>query len=208
MSKNVFLVNFFCLFFIGIAQAENITITVKSSLNFKSATGIVLYPNGYNEIQDTQIKNLGDSNWQISFEADKKELSEPIFASALITTEDDTTIFSPVISFQKGREDIGKIPSCNKSPSTSLKQSQIGPLKALIMNRNEQRNLAKKTIEQLIDKNVEEKLVKLEKELGLYENIRLSSEINPYTLLDRSFRLLAALQLLEARRQNIKRLAN
>lgn len=206
MKYKIFSLIIFLLNFLKLSSlvAEVATVTITSPEKIVSATGLAITPNGVTEKNDVVIKKTEDNKWLISFDTGTAS-SETLLVTALGTTESGNTIFSPTISITKNQSPTTKNVSCINSQITSLRQSQIGYIKALITNRLQQRHFAKNSIEKILDSesSILNEITKLEINLGLYPGYQISQEENSFELLARCFRLLSALKLLETRRQNL-----
>lgn len=205
---------FIVLFFSAPVIAEIATIKVLSVKKIISASGIAISPSGVTQIPETTIKFDSGKTWLVSFNV-KGDQNDVLLVSALATTEDGDNIFSPTVSISTvspstGKEDKASELECIKTQQLktqepTIRQSQLGYLKALIDNRIKQRIFAKANLLRLLDPNAVTVITKLENNLGLYPGYPIIQEENPFLLIIRSFRLVSALKLFELRRQTLKR---
>jgi hypothetical protein len=184
----------YVLLFCSALQAETNRLHFSFPASFEpiSGVGFLMSSSGTKTIYPIEVASK-EGIVVAGFSVDKKDLPADAMASVAVFSSEGQIEVSKIQS--TSRITLPKLPQCPAKQNVQVEpQSQLGVLQSLVSIRTARRDTARQKIDQLLTPALLERLIKLEKGLGLTSEPPLSSALPALALRDRLHHLLQAVK--------------
>ena len=174
------------------AESNKLHFSFPASFDPISGVGFLMSASGTKTIYPIEVASK-DGVVVAGFSVDKKDLPSDAMASVAVFSSEGQIEVSKIQS--ASRITLPRLQQCPQKQAVQIEpQSQLGVLQSLVAIRTARRDTARQKIDQMLTPALLERLIKLEKGLGLTSEPPLSSSLPALALRDRLHHLLQAVK--------------
>ena len=180
----------------SLSQSKKVKVLVRAPFEASTGVGLLISSRGTDQIYDIELDIRNDGSTVVTFPVATQSLPKDTMASAVVSSAEGEVAFGtvvPVIAAGASRSWLS-IPQCKGRSAETLTGEQLSLIDTLVEVRNSRAKIARKKIDSLLSEGLGEKINRLESGFGLSQNELISSELEPFELVDRLSRLLSALK--------------
>lgn len=184
----------------NLAQADTVKVPVMAGFTPVRAEGLLLSEEGIVEKLSPEISVVKPGQVSVNFQVSKSELNPDTMASAVLFGEHGEVGFGTVVYPEV---DTGGQACPEEIPPDDVLAEDAGVIRSLVGIRAKRRDVALSKFSIAFAEFSPERLELLEARFGLRRDLSQGNEINPYTMVDRLSRLLAAIHAFQFRKNAI-----
>lgn len=192
------------------AEQQTAFVTVEAGFEPVSSVGLLISPdNPAQQILGNQVEQTYAGVFTVSFPYDPEQTVYGTLATAMLLSAEGEFAFGNLTMLPPAGQQISNepVPACPPPEGDARFHNSMSILSRLIKNRTERRNNRMEYLERVLDQDLLDKLVKLEKMFGLDGSGQLSTDMNPVELVDRLTRIHSALKTWAIHKQKRKEAA-
>lgn len=178
---------------------DRVEVSVDAPFAPTTAIGLLVSSKGTIEKVAPELKPSGQGRFSVSFPVADSEVYEDTVATAVVFSPDGDLAFGDVKVMGASQSSAPLPPPCREADVTPLQVSgHSGVLASLVEIRRARREVAKSKVQTYLSDESLDRFRALEKGLGLGQGEPLGPDMDPYVLVDRLSRLLAAVKSYQA----------